>query len=96
MHTPGKLKVADGRVREVAEETLPVLSISLHTSWGLVSLDPSFAAMPGGDDAIILGNQRDLLSVSRGRRNELPFEDFSPLSAGLWKKEERPCSCCTD
>ena len=56
MHTPGKLKVADGRVREVTEKTIPV-RIALHTSWGLVSLDPfSFAVMPGDDDVLILGN----------------------------------------
>lgn len=56
MQTPGKLKVADGRLREVTEKTIPV-RISLHTSWGLVSLDPfSFAVMPGDDDVVILGN----------------------------------------
>lgn len=56
MRTPGTLKVADGSVREVTEKTLPV-RISLHTSWGLVSLDPfSFAVMPGDDDVVILGN----------------------------------------
>ena len=56
MKTPGKLKVADGRVREVTQKTVPV-RISLHTSWGLVSLDPfSFTVMPGDDDVVILGN----------------------------------------
>ena len=56
MAHPGKLKVADGRVLVVQERTCPV-RIALHTSWGLVTMDPfSFAVMPGDDDVVILGN----------------------------------------
>ena len=33
------------------------MQIALHTSWGLVTLDPfSFAVMPGDDDVVIIGN----------------------------------------
>ena len=56
MQTRGTCKLADGHLREITEKTKPV-RISLHTSWGLVSLDPfSFAVMPGDDDVVILGN----------------------------------------
>ena len=52
----GRLKVADGRVLEVNKKTCPV-RLALHTSWGLVQVDPfSFAVMPGDDDVVILGN----------------------------------------
>ena len=34
MQEAGRLKVADGRVREVTERTVPV-RIALHTNWGL-------------------------------------------------------------
>ncbi|CAB1096113.1 unnamed protein product [Ectocarpus sp. CCAP 1310/34] len=57
-HTkPGELKVADGRrVLEVIQKTCPV-RIALHTSWGLVSVDPfSLAVMTGNDEVVILGN----------------------------------------
>ena len=51
MQNPGKLKVADGRVLAVTQKTCPV-RIALHTSWGLVSVDPlSFAII-----VVILGN----------------------------------------
>ena len=39
MAHPGKLKVADGRVLVVQERTCPV-RVALHTSWGLVTMDP--------------------------------------------------------
>ena len=53
---PGKLKVAHGRVLVVQKKTCPV-RIAVHTSWGLVTMDPfSFAVMPGDDDVVILGN----------------------------------------
>ena len=56
MSDPGKLKVADGQVLEVEQKTCPA-RIVVHTSWGLVTLDPfSFAVMPGDDDFVILGN----------------------------------------
>ena len=56
MAHPGKLKVADGRVRVVQERTCPV-RIALHTSWGLVTMDPyPFAVMPGDDEVVNLGN----------------------------------------
>ena len=56
MTQAGRLKVADGRVVEVSNKTCPV-RIALHTSWGLVQVDPfSFAVMPGNDDVVILGN----------------------------------------
>ena len=56
MAHPGKFKVADGRVLVVQERTCPV-RIALHTSWGLVTMEPfSFAVMPGDDDVVILGN----------------------------------------
>ena len=56
MSRPGNPKGADGRVLAVQEKTCPV-RVALHTSWGSVTLDPfSFAAMPGDDDLVILGN----------------------------------------
>ena len=56
MAHPGKLKVTDGRVLVVQERTCPV-RIALHTSWGLVTMDPfSFAVMSGDDDVVILDN----------------------------------------
>ena len=56
MTHPWKLKVADGRVLAVQEETCPV-RIALHTSWRLVTMDPfSFVVMPGDDDVVIRGN----------------------------------------
>ena len=56
MAHPGKLKVADDRVRVVQKRTFPV-RIALHISWGLINMDPfSFAAMPDDDDVVILGN----------------------------------------
>ena len=56
MAHPGKLKVADGRVLVVQDRTCPV-RIALHTSWGLVTMDPfSFAVVPGDDDVVIIGN----------------------------------------
>ena len=56
MAHPGKLKVADGRVLVVQVRTCPV-RIALHTSWGLVTMDPfSFAVMPGDEDVFIFGN----------------------------------------
>ena len=56
MAHPGKLKVADSRVLVVQERTCPV-RIALHTSWGLVTMDPfSFAVILGNDDVVILGN----------------------------------------
>ena len=56
MAHPGKFNVADGRVLVVQERTCPV-RITLHTSRGLVTMDPfSFAVMPGDDDVAILGN----------------------------------------
>ena len=52
MAHPGTLKVADGHVLEVRERTCPV-RIALHTSWGLVTMDPFyFAVMPGYDDVV--------------------------------------------
>ena len=52
MQQGGKVKLADRRVRDVTSKTCPV-RIALHTSWGLVSIDPfSFAVMPGDDDAV--------------------------------------------
>ena len=56
MAHPWKFKVADSRVLVVQERTCPVW-IALHTSWGLVTMDPfPFAVMPGDDDVVILGN----------------------------------------
>ena len=52
----GELKVADGRVLVVQERTCPV-RISLHTSWGLITMEPfSVAVMPSEDDVVMLGN----------------------------------------
>ena len=64
MSHPGKLKVADGRVLAVEQKTFPV-QIALHTSWGLVTLDPfSFAVMPGDDNVVVLGTPTlELLSI---------------------------------
>ena len=57
MAHPEKLKMADGRVLVVQKRTCPV-RIALHTSWGLVTMEPfSFAAKPGDDDVVIPDNR---------------------------------------
>ena len=51
-----KLKVANGRVLVAQERTCPV-RVALHTSCGLVTMDPCYVAViPGDDDVVILGN----------------------------------------
>ena len=56
MAHPGKFKVAYGRVLVVQERTC-LVRIALHTSWGLITVDPfCFAVIPGDDDVVIIGN----------------------------------------
>ena len=89
MAHPGKLKVADGRVIVVQERTCPVW-IALHTSWGLVTMDPcSFAVMPRDDDVVILGNPTLKLlgtdaydSWGRARGNVPPSPVSTPQRTG--------------
>ena len=82
MTHPWKLKVADGRVLAVQEETCPV-RIALHTSWRLVTMDPfSFVVMPGDDDVVILGNPTLKL---------VGIDAYDSLGPGLQRDPHRAC-----
>lgn len=51
------VRVADARVLQVTEKTCPV-RVELHTSCGLVMIDPfSFAVMPAIVDVVIFENR---------------------------------------